>query len=214
MPRDVDNRTLPNDPSSSLHASTKDYSEKVKVSSDDTTAAHLFAKLAAGTNVTLTKKNAGANETVEIAAAAAGLPWTEDSGTLVLFAVIGAMKFAIWGGIVGEDPVTIIAADDNKVTECLTCMSVVYTPYTFGEGEAGSVSADVFTQIAQAQFPYEGGAAQLIPGGNSYAFFSRHDALNHLLAEIQINVEDDGSVTITRTMSTSDFYVAMFLMWI
>ena len=43
---------------------------QVRVSSGDTTADYLINKLVAGANVTLTKNNAGANETISIAAGA------------------------------------------------------------------------------------------------------------------------------------------------
>jgi hypothetical protein len=42
---------------------------KAKVSSGDTTTDYLFSKLAAGTNITLTKNNPGGNETITITAA-------------------------------------------------------------------------------------------------------------------------------------------------
>lgn len=46
--------------------------EKVKVSSNDTTAGYLNGKLVAGTGITLTENNDGANETLTIAATAGG----------------------------------------------------------------------------------------------------------------------------------------------
>ena len=45
---------------------------QVKVSSGDTTADYLLNKLVQGTNITLTKNNPGANETLTISAAAGG----------------------------------------------------------------------------------------------------------------------------------------------
>ena len=49
-----------------------DTNDKVKVSSNDTTAGFLNGKLVAGTNITLTENNDGGNETLTITGAAAG----------------------------------------------------------------------------------------------------------------------------------------------
>ena len=55
----------------------------VKVSGGDTTPDYLFAKLVAGTNITLTKNNAGANETITIDAASGGTNyWSRSGGVL------------------------------------------------------------------------------------------------------------------------------------
>lgn len=55
--------------------------EKVKVSSDDTTAGYLNGKLVAGTNITFTENNPGGNETLTIAAGASGVT-SRTEGTL------------------------------------------------------------------------------------------------------------------------------------
>jgi hypothetical protein len=76
MPRDVAARTLPGDPAAALQAATKQYAERVKVSSDDSAAGYLKGKLVAGANITLTEKSGGGNETLEIAASAGlGVAW-------------------------------------------------------------------------------------------------------------------------------------------
>ena len=49
--------------------------EKVKVSSNDTTAGFLNGKLVAGTNVTFTETNDGGNETLSIAATDNSIPF-------------------------------------------------------------------------------------------------------------------------------------------
>jgi len=77
----------------SLRDSTDtDTDEKAKVSSDDTTAGYLNGKLVAGTGITFTENNGGANETLTIDSSASFVPnniqaftssgtWTKPAGT-------------------------------------------------------------------------------------------------------------------------------------
>lgn len=86
--------------------------EKVKVTSNDTTAGYLFGKLVAGSNITLTENNNGSNETLTISAASGGGPsiTVEDEGTPLTTAVT---KFNFVGaGVTVTEPV----ADQVTVT--------------------------------------------------------------------------------------------------
>jgi hypothetical protein len=57
------------------HVQLEAAAEKVLVSPTDTTADHLWSKLAAGANITLNKLNSPGNEQVEIVAVGGGSPW-------------------------------------------------------------------------------------------------------------------------------------------
>ncbi len=68
---------------------------QVKITSADTTGSYLQAALVAGTGITLTKNNAGANETLTIAAAtAAGVVFGPEPST--------DLALARWDGVTGE----------------------------------------------------------------------------------------------------------------
>lgn len=142
-----------------------------------------------------------------------GLPVNEDANTLVHLGFIGPAKFALWGGIVGEDPVTIVPDDANDVSQALTFVSVAFVPS--GNPEK-LVEMRAYSQLARPQFEslmwgFEGDA-QLVPGGHAATVISEQTTAYPY--EIQINVEEDGSVTLTRTNGTSLCYIGLLLMWI
>ena len=97
-------------------------------------------------------------------------------------------------------------------------MSICFSNYATSGGSP-HVGAYVFTQAGQPQGwapGYDAGhKAQLIPGGNAAVVMQVKNPISEdLLAEVQINVESDGSVVLTRTQSLSGFYFGLLLMWI
>jgi hypothetical protein len=148
-----------------------------------------------------------------------GLPFSEELNTLVYLGNIGPMKFGFWGGVVGGDVETIIPDGANDVNQCLTCMSIVFTPMPSREAGHPHVAADVFEQAGHptGEDDYWGDVpANLVPGGNAHTIISVPDKMyiGVIQGEVQVNVEADGSVVIYRSAGSSDFYVGMFLMWI
>ena len=219
MPRDVAKRTLSNDPTAVLHASTKQYAEKVKVSSNDAVAGYLLGKLVAGTNILLTEQNDGGDETVDISAAT-GLPFSEENNTLFYLGNIGPTRFAFWSGLVQGDPVIIIPDGANDVTQGITFLAICYTSMPSPWGSP-YIEMAVFDQAGRPTGPmaptpyFDPNPAQLVPGGNAAAVMKILDPFtSNLEGEVQMSVGADGAVTLTRTQSTSDYYIGLLLLWI
>jgi hypothetical protein len=211
MPRDVAPRTLPADPTEDLHAATKQYAEKAKVSSNDTTAGYLNGKLVAGDNITLTEVGDGGNETLEIAAAdpSVAFPVTiAADGYATILYVVGAAKHAVWYGVITGDgvPVTIVPDDANDVTVGLTFQSLVYMPS--GNSYRKMMSFDQGVRAPELE------AVELIPGGNAVSLMYVHTHTMYPNRELVINVESDGSVTLTPLADGATYYVSLSLMWI
>jgi hypothetical protein len=204
MPRDVDARTLPADPTSVLHAAPKQYAEKAKVSSNDTTAGYLNGKLVAGDNITLTEVGDGGNETLSIAADPTSYPVTiSGGGAATILYVVGGMKVAYWYGHVVDDPVTIIANDANDVTVGLTISGFCWT--NAGTGYLRRIAYHETSPV------YIGSYASytLVPGGTDYDL-----SLAPSWNDVVLRCNADGSVEIVPSEDAVNYYIGLHLMWI
>jgi hypothetical protein len=107
-----------------------DTDEKVKVSSNDTTAGYLNGKLVAGTGITLTENNNGGNETFTIAATGSGLSsFTSPNSTITV------------GGTLTDPTVDIDLAHSNTYT---TYQAVNDGTYYAGLADSANSAAGYF----------------------------------------------------------------------
>ena len=135
--RDVAKREGPADPTDDLGYATKQYAEKVKVSSDDSAAGYLNGKLVAGANITLTEKNAGGNETLEIAATAGlGVAWQENAvvGGVLKNAVSHVAPRCVSGRFVIQQPLRVTKFTYDMNEAGTYAMYVASGPYAIVGG--------------------------------------------------------------------------------
>ena len=141
MPRDVAKREGPADPTDDLGYATKQYAEKVKVSSDDSAAGYLNGKLVAGANITLTEKNAGGNETLEIAASVGlGVAWQENAvvGGVLKNAVSHVAPRCVSGRFVIQQPLRVTKFTYDINATGTYAMYVTSGPYDLDGGTPAS----------------------------------------------------------------------------
>jgi hypothetical protein len=99
--------------------------KKVKARTTDTTPNYLFSKLVAGTNVTVTLNNSGANETITIAVPTAGHVVQEDGTPLTTRA---GLNFAT--GLLATDDVGNSRTNVNLADTAVTLGSYTYASFT------------------------------------------------------------------------------------
>lgn len=127
--------------------------EKVKISSNDTTADYLNGKLVAGTGISLTEGNDGGDETLTIAATQYGYVGTKDvdetdidDGKVLAYSTAsGKLEYVVGGGAGGE---TVKVSSDDTTPGYLNGKLVAGDGITLTETDGGGdetleVSADV-----------------------------------------------------------------------
>ena len=167
-------------------------SKKVLVSADDTTPNFLFSKLTAGSNITLTETNPGANETVTIAAASGGGGGGTPAGSDTQIQYNNAGSF---GGI----PTLLYTGSNLRLTDAdfeiyptVASVSIflsgslkVSGTSTFRPTGAGGIAANLYSPIDDGSngstilrfFPANGTSNNpyIVASGNRFSWGTRTD---------------------------------------
>lgn len=152
-------------------SAVSDTDEKVKVSSNDTTAGYLNGKLVAGTGITLTENNNGGNETLTIAATGSGLSsFISPNSTITV------------GGTLTDPTVDINLAHSNTFT---TYQAVNDGTYYAGLADSANSAAGYFYDSSgnSASFAVNGGTG-VQATGSAYggSFYSGSNIYTAFLA--------------------------------
>lgn len=129
---------------------------KVKVSSADTTEDYLESKIQAGTNVTITKINPGANEYLQVSSTGGGSPWTDadeygDKHTTPTSAPVAYTDNFNWPmGFILRNADYMV--DSSPVT--LNFLSTGYSASIFVDTNTGDPLTGAYASTVKCQIPH------------------------------------------------------------
>jgi hypothetical protein len=137
----------------------EDTDEKAKVSANDTTAGFLNGKLVAGTNITLTENNNGANETLTIAAAGGVTGFTGSQNTASPNNTVNASRLLVDATSTNADAVVQPKGTGAFQTQLADNAST-------GGNKRGTYAVDLQTFRTSAS-QVASGSASVVAGGSS-----------------------------------------------